>query len=125
MSGLTKTLSAGCSVVIISLSFVGFFRGYFIDPSAHLFILSGQSNMERLDSDSYFLPLVASEFGRENVIVVKDAHGGQPIRQWYKGWRPSAGESLGVNGSLYNTLIEKVKKSIGTKSITFVWMQGV
>jgi hypothetical protein len=53
--------------------------------AAHLFILSGQSNMDGLDPDESFTPMVEAEFGAERVIVVKDAHDGQPIRRWCGG----------------------------------------
>ncbi len=56
------------------------------EQGAHLFILSGQSNMVRLDHEESFVPAVRKEFGKENVLVVKDAQGGQPIRRWYKQW---------------------------------------
>ena len=36
----------------------------------HLFILSGQSNMQGLRPDESFTPAVESEFGEENVIIV-------------------------------------------------------
>ena len=49
----------------------------------HLFILSGQSNMAGLKPEESFIPAVEKEFGRDNVIVGKDAHGGQPIRRWF------------------------------------------
>ena len=55
----------------------------------HLFILSGQSNMARLDPNESFAPAVFKEFGKANVIVVKDAKSGQPIRRWYKKWKPA------------------------------------
>jgi len=50
----------------------------------HLFILSGQSNMAGLNPQISFTPTVETAFGKENVIVVKDAKGGQPIMRWYK-----------------------------------------
>ena len=49
----------------------------------HLFILSGQSNMAGLNPNESFTPTVQKAFGKENVIVVKDALGGRPIRCWY------------------------------------------
>ncbi len=36
--------------------------------------------------DEAFTPAVVAAFGAENVIVVQDALGGQPIQRWYKGW---------------------------------------
>ena len=50
-----------------------------------LFILSGQTNMAGLNPNVSFTPAVVEAFGRENVIVVKDAQGGQPIRRWHCG----------------------------------------
>jgi hypothetical protein len=54
-----------------------------------LFILSGQSNMEALDPNESFIPAVTEKFGKDNVIVVKVAVSGQPIRRWYKQWKPA------------------------------------
>jgi len=68
------------------------------DPSTHLFILSGQSNMEQLNPEDSFIPAVQAEFGAENVVVVKDAWGGQPIRRWYKNWKPAEGSEPVANG---------------------------
>ena len=77
-----------------------------------------------------FTPVVEKEFGKDHVIVVKDAASGQPIRQWYKAWKPAAAAAAaakGRNGKLYDRLMSKVKPAIeGQKfaSVTFVWMQG-
>ena len=51
-----------------------------------LFILSGQSNMSKLNPDISFTPTVKKAFPGDQIIVIKDASGGQPIRQWYKNW---------------------------------------
>ena len=56
------------------------------DDAKHLFILSGQSNMAGLRPEESFTPAVEAAFGKDHVIVVKDAQGGQPIRRWYKKW---------------------------------------
>jgi hypothetical protein len=88
----------------------------------HLFILSGQSNMQALDPSVSFTPAVEAAFGKENVIVVKDALGGQPIRRWYKKFETSE-----PTGDLYDRLMKKVDAAIEgerLKSVTFVWMQG-
>lgn len=95
--------------------------------AVHLFILSGQSNMAGLDPDESFTPAVQKAFGKENVIVVKDAVGGQPIRRWYKDWKPSKGQTPPKNGDLYDRLIMKVTQATKDKelaSVTFLWMQG-
>lgn len=97
------------------------------EPGQHLFILSGQSNMAGLDPAISFTPTVTDAFGAENVIVVKDALGGQPIRRWYKKWQPAEGDSPKATGDLYDRLMKKVRAAIKDKklaSITFVWMQG-
>lgn len=47
----------------------------------HLFILSGQSNMQRLENNLSFTPAVEAEFGAANMAVMHDAQGGQPIRE--------------------------------------------
>jgi len=102
----------------------------------HLFILSGQSNMARLNPDESFTPAVQKEFGADNVIVVKDAVGGMPIRRWYKKWKSSKDkeedkgkEKKGTERarSLYDKLMKKVREAVGQKkptTITFIWMQG-
>ena len=93
----------------------------------HLFILSGQSNMQGLKPQESFTPAVESEFGKENVIVVKNALGGQPIRRWYRDWRPLEGDEPKAQPDLYDTLMTRVYTSIENEQIetvTFVWMQG-
>ena len=93
----------------------------------HLFILSGQSNMVALDPKASFTPAVEAEFGKENVIVVKDAVGGQPIRRWYKKWKPATGDKPKAAGGLYVRMMTKVNAAIKDeqiKTVTFVWMQG-
>jgi hypothetical protein len=93
----------------------------------HLFILSGQSNMARFKPEKVFQPAVEKEFRKENVIVVKDAQGGQPISRWYKNRVSASGEKADSTGDLYNRLMEKVKPAVeGQKieTVTFIWMQG-
>lgn len=93
----------------------------------HLFILSGQSNMAGLKPEISFTPTVEAKFGADNVVVIKDAQGGQPIRRWYKKWKPAKGDAPPKTGDLYDRLIAKVKKMTKDEQIqtvTFVWMQG-
>lgn len=97
------------------------------DRGVHLFILSGQSNMAGLDPKLSFIPAVTEAFGAERVIVVKDAQGGQPIRRWYKQWKPATGQPPEKTGDLYDRLMTKVNAATQGKTIatvTFVWMQG-
>jgi hypothetical protein len=93
----------------------------------HLFILSGQSNMVFLNPNQSFTPLVTKAFSGDEIIVVKDALGRQPISRWYKKRKPAPGEEPKDNGDLYDRLMTKVKVAIDGKTpstITFVWMQG-
>jgi hypothetical protein len=96
-------------------------------PAKHLFILSGQSNMVGLDPNTTFTPTIAAAFGEDNIVVVKDALDGQPIRHWYRGWQPAQGNSPKASAYLYNRLFKKLKPIINQNnltSITFIWMQG-
>lgn len=109
-----------CSVVALGLS-------SFAGDGKHLFILSGQSNMARFDPNVSFTPAIEKEFGKENVFVVKDAQGGQPIRRWYKAWKDENGVAPESTGDLYDRLMEKVNAAISGQKIstvTFIWMQG-
>lgn len=94
---------------------------------AHLFILSGQSNMNGLNPEDTFIPIVKKRFGAERVIAVKDSHGGQPIRRWDKGWVSDDSTEEGPIGDLYDRLMAKVDTAIDGREIgtvTFLWMQG-
>ncbi len=94
---------------------------------AHLFILSGQSNMAGLNPRESFTPTVEQEFGKEQVIVVKDAVGGQSIRRWHKNWMPPVNKPTANNGDLYDRLLQRVRQAIKGReiaSVTFLWMQG-
>ena len=94
---------------------------------SHLFILSGQSNMAGLDPEISFIPAIHEQYGAENAIIVKDALGGQPIRRWYKNWKPAQGDELEATGDLYDQLMGKVLAATNgrpLRTITFLWMQG-
>ena len=97
------------------------------EKPAHLFILSGQSNMAGLNPDRSFTPTVETAFGKEQVIVVKSAQGGQPIRRWHKAWKPAKGDTPKATGDLYDKMMSAVSAAIADTdiaSVTFVWMQG-
>lgn len=101
------------------------------EKKVRLFILSGQSNMAGLDPRISFTPAVEKEFAGDEVIVVKHAQGGQPIRRWYKQWQLPAGakegKAAGKNGDLYEPLMQAATKALAGRkpdSVTFVWMQG-
>ena len=94
----------------------------------HLFIFSGQSNMSRFKPHQVFQPIVESEFGKGNVLIVKDARGGKPIRRWYKNWKSADGETpREPNGDLYDSLKAKIDQALRNQkvdTVTFIWMQG-
>ncbi len=93
----------------------------------HLFILSGQSNMAGLKPEESFTPTIEEHFGKENVIIVKNAKGGQPIRRWHKDWKTAEGLKLQEHADLYDSLMTHVNKAIDEEEIatvTFIWMQG-
>ena len=93
----------------------------------HLFILSGQSNMQGHRPDEAFTPSVEEALGKSKVIIVQDALGGQPIHRWWKEWRDPEGNQMEQTGDLYDRLLGKVKPAIKGQtlaSVNFVWMQG-
>ena len=83
--------------------------------------------MAGMDPDTSFVPAVQAAFGADNVLVIKDAQGGQPIRRWHKEWVSSTGDVPEVRGDLYDRLMHKVDSlTVGKEftTVTFVWMQG-
>jgi hypothetical protein len=108
---------------LISVSFVNA-----EEQKAHLFILSGQSNMERLDLQKSLIPTLTKELGAGNVLIVKDARDGQPIFRWYKNWKSVDGSSPKETGDVYDDLMAKVNAVVNKgrqiKTVTFIWMQG-
>ncbi len=116
-----------CAVALSLTAAVGLVDGAAADGKVRLFILSGQSNMAGLPPQVSFTPAVERAFAGDEVIVVKDAVGGQPIRQWYKKWKPARGPAPAETGKLYDRLMTKVNAAIEGKkidTISFVWMQG-
>jgi NADPH:quinone reductase-like Zn-dependent oxidoreductase len=121
VGSMTKTLAAILISSLASLSSLSAGEG------KHLFILSGQSNMAGLKPQASFTPTVEGKFGKANVIIVFDAQGGQPIRRWFKDWKPEGGEVAAGNGDLYERMMKKVEaatKDQEITSVTFLWMQG-
>jgi Carbohydrate esterase, sialic acid-specific acetylesterase len=107
----------------------------------HLFVLSGQSNMFHMDTDVSFTPAVEKAFGKDNVIVAKNAKTGAPLLQWDKDYKWPEGRAIPQGrkkpgkedktelktGELYDSLMAAIKKHTEGKSfdtVTFVWMQG-
>jgi hypothetical protein len=97
-----------------------------VEEGKHLFILSGQSNMACLKPELSFTPAVEKAFGKDNVIVVKSALGGQPIYRWNKKAKQAPGYTQ-KPGDLYDVLMKAVNTANDgkkIKTVTFVWMQG-
>lgn len=125
MSMIPSTFRQLCALFL--LAFTAIAQAEKAQQPAHLFILSGQSNMAALNPARTFTPAVAEAFGADRVIVVKDAKGGEPIRRWHKAWRPESGEPPATTGALYERLMKKVRPAIeghALLSVTFLWMQG-
>jgi hypothetical protein len=114
-------------IILLSLLVHIFSSCLLAQEEKHLFILSGQSNMAGLKPEESFTPAIEEKFGKESVIVVKDAVGGQPIRRWYRDWKPLEGDEPKAQPDLYDSLMSKVYKAIENEKIatvTFIWMQG-
>jgi len=97
------------------------------ETGKHLFILSGQSNMAGVRPHESFTPTLEKHFGAGNVIVVRSAQGGEPIRRWYKAWRPKEGAMPEGNGDLYEVMLGRIREAIAgirPQTVTFLWMQG-
>jgi hypothetical protein len=105
----------------------------------YLFILSGQSNMQGMNQKLSFEPRVIEEYGKDNVLIVKEAIGGRPIRMWVPDWAPAPDWGVDPNipnikpplkeenGVMYKSMMEKIEIATqGTqpKAIAFCWMQG-
>ncbi|MEM7144239.1 MAG: sialate O-acetylesterase [Verrucomicrobiota bacterium] len=91
---------------------------------AHLFLLSGQSNMAGLDPEEAFVPAVIEAFSEDGAIVVKAAYGAKAIRHWYQ---PNSNKTSDTRNWLYRELIGKAKFAIADReiqSVTLCWMQG-
>ena len=87
----------------------------------------GQSNMQGHRPHEAFTPTVEKALGKDKVIVVQDALGGQPIHRWWKQWKTPEGKKPAQSGDLYDRLMSKVNSAIKGKklaSVSFVWMQG-
>lgn len=109
------------------------------DKSAHLFILSGQSNMVGMKPEAGFVPEAERLFPDAEVAYIKVSQGGQPIRYWVEEWNAIAAKH-GIDvetarakdknpGTIYyqpilDQFAELLKKHPNPTSVTFCWMQG-
>lgn len=112
-------------VLVLLLVVAAFAHGEEGKEGKHLFILSGQSNMARLDPSVSFTPAVVEAFGKDSVIVVKDALGGKSIRLWYR--KPEAGKDFEGTFVQYDSLMARLGPAMEDQriaTVTLVWMQG-
>jgi Carbohydrate esterase, sialic acid-specific acetylesterase len=124
---LTPAKPEDIKTFAVTLEFDQLALADFNEKKVHLFILSGQSNMSGLHPDESFTPSVKKAFSGDEIIVVKDAHGGYSIGAWYEKWKPPQGQEVKTTRPLYDRLMTKVKEAINGKTpstITFIWMQG-
>ena len=126
-ANISRCSSVFCGVFVFGLSIPNVAFANESNSAYHLFILSGQSNMAGLRPEESFIPEVEEAFGKDHVIVVKDALGGQPIRRWCTDWEAADGSRPESTGDLYQRLMEKVQAvTVGKEiqTVTFIWMQG-
>ena len=110
-----------------------------VDKPVHLFILSGQSNMARMNPNAGFMPEAGKLFKDEEVVYIKISKGSQPICRWLEEWQDIAKENglderhiqrihRGWKVALYQPILDKyqemLKKHPRLTSVTFCWMQG-
>lgn len=99
----------------------------------HLFILSGQSNMEGMNA-APFVAELKKIMPDTDIQFVKVAKGGQPIRKWvanYQQLAKNAGiekDFSNVKPVYYDAILKAVAGTPGDKkgfdSVSFLWMQG-
>jgi len=109
------------------------------DKPVHLFILSGQSNMARMNPNAGFMPEAGKLFKDEEVVYIKVAQGSQPICRWLEEWQDIAKENGLDEGhikrihrnskvDLYQSILDKYQETLKEHprltSVTFCWMQG-
>lgn len=109
------------------------------EKPVHLFILSGQSNMAGMDPKTGFEPEAKALFPDGEVITIKVAAGGRPIRLWLAEW-----DAIATKGGLdpaksratdkeqgrhfYDQIMAQagaiLEKHPRPATVTFCWMQG-
>ena len=109
------------------------------EKPVHLFVLSGQSNMQGMDPETGFMPEAKKLFKDEKVVYIKVAKGGQPICRWLEEWQDIAKKNglrendikrIHKDGEVefYQPILdqykEMLKKHPKFNSVTFCWMQG-
>lgn len=125
--------------LIASLFAVALFSAHAAEKPAHLFILTGQSNMDGMNPELGFIPEAKALFPDAEVAFIKVAKGGRPIRDWVKEWDEIAKKN-GIDAAkarakdavkgtpFYDQIIKEMtvllEKHPKPASVTFCWMQG-
>ncbi len=102
------------------------------DKPVHIFILSGQSNMAGMKPEAGFVPEAIKLFSDADVVYIKVAQGGQPIRLWVEEWNDIAKKhdlnSISPGTKHYQPILDQYRKLLQKypepASVTFCWMQG-
>ncbi|HCN28929.1 MAG TPA: acetyl xylan esterase [Verrucomicrobiales bacterium] len=126
-------------LALILLALCPLLSAFAADKPAHLFILTGQSNMAGMDPKLGFEPEAKKLFPGADVAHIKVAVGGMPIRYWVDEWNDIAAKH-GVDvakareadkrkGTIFYPRIleqfaELLKQHPNAASVTFCWMQG-
>lgn len=105
---------------------------YAADKPVHIFVLSGQSNMAGMNPKLGFVPEAEAQFPDAEVVYIKVAQGGRPIRMWLDEWNDiAAAHKLTTKSDAtvyYKPILEQYEKLIEKHpkpaSVTFCWMQG-
>jgi len=94
--------------------------GHAAEKKVRLFILSGQSNMAKLDETTTFIPAINKAFPDDDNVFIKVAKGGTPIREWVK--------DDGSPAPFFIKIQEKASQALKGKpapeSVSLIWMQG-
>jgi len=95
--------------------------------------------MQGMNQRQTFEPRVFEEYGRDHVLIVKEAIGGRPIRMWVHDWKPAPDWKVDPdipgtkpptaeeNGILYDSMMQKIADATQgetPKAIAFCWIQG-
>ena len=109
------------------------------DKLVHLFILSGQSNMARMNPNAGFMPEAKKLFKDEEVVYIKVSKGSQPICRWLEEWQDIAKKNglrendikrihKGGEVEFYQPILDQYKEMVDKHpkfaTVTFCWMQG-
>lgn len=124
-----SALFAFCSALLLVFALTA---SAVADKPVHLFILSGQSNMAGMDPKTGFVPEAEQLFPDADVVYLKVARSGQPIRLWVSEWNEIAKKhelDVRIDGTkYYKPILDQyqalVKKHPKPASVTFCWMQG-